>query len=365
MMRSGVADLPLHPGKAPRWLFKRMVALSDGIVDVMCEEFGTCLVIERVSDPYWFQALSCVLGFDWHSSGTTTVTCGALKEAINTKERGIRVAGGKGRTSKRTPTEILSMGDDLGLKDRTMEGLVYSSRMSAKVDNTAIQDGHQLYHHVMLFTENGNWTVVQQGLSDDTGYARRYHWSSHELEGFIEDNNQTIMGASVDTALDMTADVSQPVRDVSVDLVNDGVQHLRREVQCPDQRSLDEWNGGRVKTLSMPRTINWAALKKAYDVQPQDYEEFISLPGIGPSTVRALAMVSELIYGDKASWKDPVKYSFTVGGKDGVPYPVDRSVMDRTVEVIRAGVDEASIGKREKLEALQRLRRFVPPDAVF
>ena len=172
-MRSGVADLPLHPGKAPRWLFKRMVALSDGIVDVMCEEFGSALVIERVSDPYWFQALSCVLGFDWHSSGTTTVTGGALKEAINARARGIRVAGGKGRTSRRTPSEILSMGDYLGLKDRTMEELVYSSKMSAKVDNTAIQDGHQLYHHVMLFTENGNWTVVQQGLSDDTGYARR------------------------------------------------------------------------------------------------------------------------------------------------------------------------------------------------
>ena len=278
------------------------------------------------------------------------------------------MAGGKGQASRRAPEQIISMGEELGLGGSRIDELVYSSRMSAKVDTAALQDGHQLYHHVLFFTEKGNWTVVQQGLNDSSGYARRYHWSGREVEKFVEANGQVILGQNVEVALDMTAPASSPIRDISVDLVNDGVQHLDKDIakpKHPDQSVLDGFGNAGTPCLTMPRTINWAALKRAYDIQPKNYEEFVSLPGIGPATVRALALVSELVYGNDASWKDPVKYSFTVGGKDGVPYPVDRKTMDRTVEVLAAGVAEAKLGRKQQLDALKRLRRFVPPDVVI
>ena len=363
MPRTGITDLPLHNGTAPRWLFTRMTKLAGAISDVMLIELGSEEYLKRLADPFWFQAFSCVLGFDWHSSGTTTVTCGALKKAMDGRKELI-VVGGKGKVSLHTPDEIRSHAEMNDMSEDSEAQLVYVSRMCAKVDNAAIQDGHKLYHHAVVFDQDGHWTVIQQGMCDLTGYARRYQWSSAGLRSFVEEPHTAILGPKMPEALDMTARMSMTSRKVSVDLVNDGIRHIEHDVLLVQkgQTTIDEWCGEHPLKLSMPRTINWRALRGAYDVQPENYEKLLAIRGVGPSAVRALALVGELVYGVEPSWRDPVKYSFTVGGKDGVPYPVDRITMDRSIEYLCQGVEEAKIKKREKLEALQRLRCYVPPD---
>lgn len=363
MPRTGFADLPLHGGNAPRWLFTRMVKLAAAISDVMVIEYGTEEFLRRLSDPFWFQAFSCVLGFDWHSSGTTTVTCGALKQALKDSDE-LGVAGGKGKTSRGAPADIESWSSEHISSTDAQNRLVYVSKMSAKVDSAALQDGHQLYHHSFVFDSKGNWTVIQQGMNGDTGFARRYHWYSKDISSFVEEPHTAILGTKVPGVLDMTSRQSERSRTISVDLVNDGVDKLRRQVTTAarGQSTLSEWNGEKVVRLSMPRSINWNVLRTVYEFQPTNYEELLSLRGVGPSTIRALALIGELVYGVEPSWRDPVKFSFTVGGKDGVPYPVDRRAMDRSIQVLREGVDEAKLCKSDKLEAVQRLRRFVPED---
>jgi hypothetical protein len=370
MPKTGVANLPLHPGKAPRWLFKRMVALSKGISEVIVYEYGTDEFLRRLSDPFWFQALACVLAWDWHSSGATTVTCGALKEAINPEEFGITLAGGKGKASQNTLAEIEIFGDRYNLSTSLVERLQYCSRMAAKVDNTAIQDGHTLYHHVFIFSENKKWAVIQQGMNNQTSYARRYHWLSDDVKSFICEPHNTIVGDHrQEKVLDMTAKQSTVAQKVSVDLVNDNPLHLRRDwanlTRHQDQKTLDNWRSPcRNKTtlphLDMPQTINWQKMKEVYDVHPKDYEELLALKGVGPNTVRGLALVSELIYGEKPSWDDPVRFTFAYGGKDGVPRFVDRKEMDESIEIIQNGIEQAKIGETEKLQALRQLKDFLP-----
>lgn len=363
MPRSGVTELPLHGGDAPRWLFTRMVKLAAAISEIVIDEYGTGELVRRMADPFWFQAYSCVLGFDWHSSGTTTVTCGAMKVAMQSHPE-LGVAGGKGAVSRQAPKEISAYAEVHNLSSSKEERLRYCSRMSAKVDSAVLQDGHQLYHHVIIFDREGNWAVVQQGMSEATGYARRYQWRSDGLSGFVEEPHSGLLGTRAGEVLDMTSRESRDARKASLDLVKDGVDSLERRVLVVErgQSTLAEWAGERPVKLHMPRGINWTALRRAYEFQPRDYEELVSLEGMGPSTVRALALASELIHGTKASWTDPVKYSFAVGGKDGVPYPVDRRAMDRTIELLRSGIEESRASDREKLEAVKRLRRLVPPD---
>jgi hypothetical protein len=374
MPKTGIASLPLHPGKAPRWLFQRMVALSKGITEVIVYEYGTDELLRRLSDPFWFQAFSCVLGYDWHSSGTTTVTCGALKEAINPGTLGVTVCGGKGAASRHTLADIEACSEKYNLSTSIVERFQYCSRMAAKVDNTAIQDGHTLYHHVFLISENKQWAVIQQGMNTETKYARRYHWMSEDLEDFVCEPHNTIVGDDRhDHVLDMTARQSRMTQKVSMDLVNDHPSHLQQDwailTKHETQRTLDEWVSPGSKQYSypclrMPRTINWRKMKEIYDVHPTNYEELLALRGVGPNTVRALALISDLIYNEKPSWKDPVRFSFTVGGKDGVPYPVDRSAMDESAMMIRTGVEQAKIGEKEKLQALRRLKNFLPNYSV-
>lgn len=368
MSRTGIANLPLHPGKAPKWLFKRMVALSKGIIDVISYEYGEEEFIQRISDPFWFQALSCVLGFDWHSSGTTTVTCGALKEALNPSEHGFGIAGGKGKASRKTPEQIEEIGEIYNLSTSKIERLKYSSRISAKIDNSAIQDGHQLYHHVFIFSENGKWAVIQQGINEETNYARRYHWYSESVDNFVCEPHNSIIGEKGDLkVLDMVSINSGSSQKVCVDLVCDKPSHLKNDfariTNNGSQKTLDSWVNPNdfqvIECLDMPRSINWAKMKEIYDFQPQNYEELISIHGVGPNTIRALALISDLIYGEKPSWKDPVKYSFAVGGKDGVPFPVDRRAMDQSTEIIRNGIEQAKIGNKEKLHSINRLKNFI------
>ncbi len=372
MPRTGVAELPLHPGKAPRWLFNRMVRLAMGIIEVLVLEYDEDTVLSRLSDPFWFQAFSCVLGYDWHSSGTTTVTCGALKMALNPEEHGLMVAGGKGKTSRKAPSEIVDACEIFGLSSQISEELVYSSRMSAKVDNTAIQDSYQLYHHVFILNEKGNWCVIQQGMNPKNKYARRYHWQSKQVTSFVDEPHNAIIGENGLRTLDMTSHLSEEARNISVDLITESPKKFKRLVTSlrkPGQSSLSDW-GLETKdaspvspiALKMPRNINWNVVRGAYEFQPKDYEEMLTIKGLGSKTVRALALIAELVYGEQPSWKDPVKFSFAVGGKDGVPYPVDRHAMDESIEVLRCGIEDTKIGKNEKLRALKRLRQFVPPD---
>jgi len=364
LKKQGVVDLPLHGGKAPHWLLKRMKSLAHAIVEVIVDEYGVNGVIEKLADPLWFQSLSCALAYDWHSSGTTTVVCGVLKSVIDPEEFGLGIAGGKGKASRNTLSDIDALGERLKLSDGKLEELKYASRISAKVDNACIQDGYQLYHHSMFISEKGEWAVIQQGMNPRDQYARRYHWLSSSVKRYEEEPHQGIIGILQDTVLDMTAKESRGCRRSSVDLAKTAPGELERVYKelsgssdkriRRGQRRLFEF--GLTLTIEfkpknegvkeeviyrLPRRVNWDALRVAYEKQPENYEQFLCVRGVGPATVRALALIAELIYGEPPSWRDPVKFSFAFGGKDGVPYPVDKKTMDETTELLRTAMKEA------------------------
>jgi hypothetical protein len=349
-----------------------MKSLANEIVAVIVEEFGRDELLRRLSDPFWFQCLGCVLGYDWHSSGVTTVVTGALREVIDPRLVGVAVCGGKGKRSTLSPVEIHEYGSLFRLDDEQIQRLEYASRIVAKVDNAAIQAGYQLYHHSFFMTREGKWCVVQQGMSGSDGTARRYHWLSEGVRSFVDEPHQAIVGNSVrQLALDMTASVSDECRAVSLDLIREGVSRVRKDhglfLRSKHQRALTDWmeSSSRkacvVQELRMPRNINWKAVGSAYEFQPHNYEELISMRGIGPGAVRALALISEVIYGAKTSWKDPVKYSFALGGKDGVPFPVDRESYDESIQFLQSRVERTRLESGDKHEALERLRLLIPP----
>ncbi|MEO0180791.1 MAG: DUF763 domain-containing protein [candidate division WOR-3 bacterium] len=356
MPRTGKADLPLHPGKAPRWLFSRMKRLSGAIIEAIVSEFGTAELLRRLSDPYWFQSLGCLLGFDWHSSGLTTTLTGAIKLALSgglDRELGFFAAGGKGSASRRTPLEIKMICDLTGADPAP---LIYSSRMSAKVDSAALQDGYQLYHHAFFFDAGGSWCVIQQGMNEKTRYARRYHWLSEKIRDFVEEPHAAIASERTGFALDMTARESGPARHASAILA-------ARE---PDANARDLI---RMRELNLPRehrvlisSINPLYIRKTlvslYENPPRDFEALLSQEGVGPKTIRALALLSDVIYGARPSFHDPMVYSFAHGGKDGHPYPVNREVYDRTIAILERAIRKARLGQREETEALRRLSRY-------
>lgn len=370
--RRGVVNLPLHGGHAPKWLFQRMVKLTRGITETILYEYDTAEFLRRISDPYWFQALSCVIGFDWHSSGTTTTTCGAMKMAIDPEEHGIMVAGGKGRASRRTPTDIERAGELFSLSTRKVDELIYSSKISAKIDNSCIQDGYQLYHHSFLLDEKGDWAVIQQGMNEESRYARRYHWLSENMAEYVEEPHEGICcDRKENESLNMTAQQSQDSREISVDLLCDNPEHLKKyfrdktPLKSENQTRLDEY----VTEFKMPRhhpvldmdlsDREFEVLKKAYQLQPSSYEEMLSLEGMGPKKIRALALISDLVYGSKPSWKDPVKYSFTHGGKDGYPYPVDREVYDHSIQTLKEALENAKLERKDRYNAIKRLEGLI------
>ena len=365
MAKRGTATLPLHGGHAPRWLFDRMVDLGEAIVEVVLQEYGQEELLHRLADPYWFQALGCVLGFDWHSSGVTTTTMGALKEAIDPEEHGILIAGGKGQTSRRTPDEIDDARGTLrGLKP---DRLKRASKMAASVDNSVLQDTFDIYHHTMIVAEGGPWAVVQQGMNDST--ARRYHWLSEEVSDFVVEPQTAI--ASQDrsgSVLDLTAEPSESAREISVDLVKDDPSRLKRYLRPNGQATLDAYGtagGSEELHLEMParhelrledlseRSID--QLTRAYEYQPDDYEELVELDGIGKGSLRALALIAELVYDAESARDDPAKYAFAHGGKDGTPYMVNRERYDRSIEHVRRAVEGAEVESDARQTMLSRL----------
>ena len=368
MKRTGVARLPLHYGRAPRWLVVRMVRLAREVVTAMVDEYGRDEFLRRISDAFWFQCLGCVLGYDWHSSGVTTVLTGVLKSAIDPEEQGFAVCGGKGKTSLQAPVEISRAGEIFGFSMDRIEGLRYASRMSAKVDTAAIQVGYPLYHHAFFVTEDGKWAVVQQGMSLKDRTARRYHWLSENLKDFVVEPHDAVVGeVKRAVALDMTAKESENCQKTSTDIVKEEprkIMKILKSIRPAYQKSLQEWIpqlGWKeyvVDILSLPRNLNWKAVKRAYEFQPKNYEELLSLRGVGPATIRALALISELIYGEKPSWKDPVKYSFAVGGKDGVPFPVEKTAYDQAIGVLERAIKQAKVGRKEQMNAIKRLSKF-------
>jgi len=344
-----------------------MVQLSREIVTYLAAENGTRDVLRRLSDPYWFQAFGCVLGFDWHSSGVTTTVCGAVKEGLKSvgPELGLFAAGGKGRTSRKAPDEITRACDATGIDARP---LVYASRMSAKVDSAAVQDGYQLYHHVFFFTPQGDWSVVQQGMCDGNRMARRYHWLSDRVESFVDEPHEAVCcDARDDGSLNLVAHDNEPVRHASAELAS----------QRPDV-TLDALTGARgfSRALTMPsrhmlfpemdvaRSRLEKILVKTYERAPKDFESLLTIEGVGPKTLRALALASELVHGSPARFSDPARFSFAHGGKDGTPYPVDRVTYDKTIDVLKNAVNRAAIDRSEKVRAFRRLATFAGSEGL-
>ena len=379
-MKTGIANLPLHYGKTPRWLFERMKLLAREIAIVVVDEFGTEEMLRRLSDPFWFQAFGCVLGFDWHSSGVTTTTCGALKEGIKglEQELGLFVAGGKGSTSRRTPHEIEARGHLLVIHPAP---LIYASRMAAKVDNTALQDGYQIYHHTFIFDREGRWCVVQQGMNPATRYARRYHWLSDDamsrlmgkrgssakrrdiasegVKDFVCEPHAAICCDERGEPLNMVAAESEGARKASTRLSQEKPWRLVGELKKLKNLELPARHQVLLRDIHPDRLAG--IFLKTCERQPEDFERLLGMRGVGPKTIRALSLLSELVYGARVSFRDPVRYSFAHGGKDGHPYLVDRAVYDRSIEAMERAIRQAKLGQRERLEAFRRLGRLAYP----
>ena len=354
MKRTGIADSPLHGGKAPRWLFQRMTGLARQLIIAMVQEFGTRELLHRLSDPHWFQALGSVLGFDWHSSGLTTTACGAIKEGIRglEEELGFFVAGGKGKAALRTPENILGFGEALSIDP---EGLVYASRMSAKVDNAGLQDGYAIYHHSFFFTADGNWAVVQQGMNKSNRYARRYHWLGESICDFTCEPHAAVCGGrGQKNVLNMVAEEGEEARKASAVIGCESPDTLIKELKKVQTLKLPPRHHILAQDLHPDRL--YKTFLAAYEAQPGNFENLIGLRGVGPKSIRALALLSELIYGASVSFRDPARFSFAHGGKDGHPYPVDRESYDRSIEILKQAVESAKIGNRQKMEAIKRLK---------
>ncbi len=355
MIKKGIMQLPLHNGKAPYWLTKRMLKLSYCIARIIIEEYGSKEFLARLSDPLWFQAFGCVLGYDWHSSGITTVVTGVLKQAL--KDMPVMVAGGKGKNARNTIHEIGEICDKFNINEHKRDAMIHASRIIAKVDNILLQDGYSLYHHTFIIDEHGSWIVIQQGMDTNARNARRYHWLSDNVKSFVNEPRSGIISSMIkDNTLDLTSSRSEEARKVSLDIANDDPNNTISSIHKLMPNTLDRWIYNGIEAYSMPRRLNWDIFKKIYDIHPRTYEELIAIRGVGANTIRALALIAELIYGAKASWKDPVKFTFAHGGKDNVPYPVDRKAYDESIRILKEAIEGADIDSRAKLEALKRLK---------
>jgi len=376
-MKTGIATVPLDYGKCPLWLFERMKKLARAVSIAIVEEFGPEEFLRRISDPTWFQSLGCVMGFDWNSSGLTTTTLGALKEGIKGLESdlGIFICGGKGKTSKKTPNQIQDWGQFLGLSMEKIDNLVYASKISAKVDSSLIQDGFQLYHHNLIFTKGGDYTVVQQGMNTDFKKARRYHWSSSKVKNFVEEPHSGIASQIKVSPLNLTAKKSKDNREISAQIVKQEPNKFLKDIKLISEKSdnlikqkrfsgFNEMELNNVEFHWHPVVSEKFDLKRlektifsAKEQNPRNFEHFLSLKGIGPKTIRALSLVSELIYGAKPSYEDPARYSFSVGGKDGTPFPVNRNIYDKVLDIMEKGIKKSNISINEKQNALKRLQK--------
>ncbi|MDK2876086.1 MAG: uncharacterized protein PWQ22_496 [Archaeoglobaceae archaeon] len=338
--------LPLHSGDAPQWLLSRMKKLADKLVRLIILEYGETGFLKRISDPIFFQSFSNVLGFDWNSSGSTTVLTGVLKAVLNKPDFEIRVAGGKGANAIKTPEEIRKLAPEV---NADAEKLIKFSRLSAKADNSALIDNYTLYHHAIFFTAR-RFTVVQQGMNPEEKLARRYHWSVYEDIPGLKDVHSGIMSERIEKeVVNMISSKSEPAIKTSLDIIRDG--SFRKDYE----KLLSIIKRG--NRIYVPRKIDWRAVEKAYQLQPENYEDLLLIRGIGRETIRALALISDLIYNNEYDRQDPAKYCFAVGGKDGVPFPVRRDVYDQVIEFLADLLKQTDLGSFEKRMAFERLYR--------
>lgn len=349
MKRSGAADLPLHYGHVPMWLADRMSKLGLAIVETIAMEFSTGEVISKLSNPFWFQSFGAVMGMDWHSSGITTSVLGALKKSVNphSKELGIYICGGKGKHSMQTPKELLSVGDRTGLDGFQLANF---SKLTAKVDNNAIQDGFQLYQHNFIVDSKGQWAVIQQGMNHYVKTARRYHWHSQDLQSFINEPHTFIYGENQGNILNLTSGEADKARNNILQLCAESPEKIIREAQhliMPDHHDV------RMEDVNMKRL--GAMLWATHDNKPEDFEELLLLKGMGPRALQSLALVSEIIYGTPARFEDPARFSFAHGGKDGHPFPVPVNIYDETISTLQKAIERAKIGNSDKIQAIQKL----------
>ncbi|HTK19957.1 MAG TPA: DUF763 domain-containing protein [Mucilaginibacter sp.] len=352
MKRSGSADLPLHYGYVPKWLAERMAKLGLAVVETIVMDYGKDEVLTRISDPFWFQSLGAVMGMDWHSSGITTSVMGALKRAINphSRELGIYICGGKGNHSRETPNELLKISQQTGLDGNH---LVKCSKLSAKVDNTAIQDGFQLYTHNFILTNEGKWAVVQQGMSAQSKTARRYHWHSETLSSFVDDPHTFIYGQNNGYILNMADKQASGSRNGVMQIAAEKPDKMLSEI---NKLVMPSHHDVRSKDVDLKRlgAVLWLAQEK----KPSDFEDLLLLEGLGPRTLQSLVLVSEVIHGTPSRFKDPARFSFAHGGKDGHPFPVPVKVYDETLGVLQTAIYKAKLGQSEKSEAIKRLSKI-------
>ncbi|MGC8651256.1 MAG: DUF763 domain-containing protein [Minisyncoccia bacterium] len=377
----GIATFGLDYGQCPKWLFERMVKLSREMLEVMIQEYGPDEFIKRIADPVWFQSLGTVLAFDWNASGLTTTLTAALKEAVKGREKeyGVFICGGKGKTSKKTPEEILSWGHALALPFEISNRLVYNSKMAAKVDNSLVQDDFQIYHHAFFFSRNGSWAVVQQGMNTQAVTARRYHWFSDNLnfhspsgsQSLVVEPHQGIVASEKKKVLNLVSKNSLTTQNTSVDLVNQNFLSLLKDVQILEKYSSELSQmiklGNKKQQLTLVNLENkefyshpvsqenflsnkylQKILYRLTEERPKNYEQLLATYGVGPKTIRALALVSEVIYGARPSYEDPARYSFAHGGKDATPFPVDRVTYDETINTLKDLVKKTKLPIVEK-----------------
>lgn len=375
-MRVGIGTMPLDWGKCPAWLFNRMTRLARAISIEIIENFGVEEFLRRLADVVWLQSFACVLGWDWNSSGSGIVTLASLKEGMKgiEKQMGLFVCGGK-KISRKTPQEIENWGRVLGWEEETIKKLIWASKMSAKVDSSCLQDGFQIYAHNFIFSKNGQWVVVQQGLNLNIQKARRYHWLSSSLKDFTETPHSGIISGARVIPLNLTACESRENKKISTELVREEAKTFLKDI-----RLISEKSNALIRQRRFPgftemelRDVEFhhhpverekfdlkrlkKTIEKAYFLKPENFEDLLMIQGVGPKTIRALSLVAEIIYGAKPSYQDPARYSFTVGGKDHIPMPIQFDVYDNLLKVMEKGIKKAKISNREKIEAQRRLIR--------
>jgi len=352
MSKTGHADLPLHYGRVPPWLANRMAKLGGAIIQTIVQEYGKQEVLKRISDPRWFQALGAVLGMDWHSSGITTSVMGALKKSVTpmSHELGIHICGGRGRHSRKTPDELRLLGDRTGLN---ADHLVKCSRLSAKIDSTAVQDGFQVYLHNFIVTDEGQWSVVQQGMNGANGYARRYHWYSEDMASFLADPHAAVCGHNQGMILNMVHSEAESTRVGTLEIAT---EHPTKIIQEVKNITLPTNHDVQIKDVDLKRL--GAVITLAHESDIQDFESLLLVNGLGPRTLQSLVLVSEVVHGTPSRFSDPARFSFAHGGKDGSPFPVPTKVYDETIDFMNKAVDKSKIDYTDKQKAFKKLHEL-------
>lgn len=353
MKRSGVADLPLHSGRVPQWLAERMARLGTAITETIVHDYGVSAFLSRLSDPFWFQAFGAVMGMDWHSSGITTSVMGALKRGLASRadELGIYICGGRGRFSRNTPQELRTLADRRGFDG---EALVRTSRLTARIDNNAIADGFQIYLHSFVVTAQGEWAVVQQGLNDQSGLARRYHWHSASVSDFVTEPHTGIVGEDQGTIMNLVDAQARPAQVALLDITHEKPETIliaARHLRMPDDHEV------RPQHVDLKRL--GAVLAVAYERDLHDFAELLLLEKLGPRTLQSLALVAEVTHGAPSRFSDPARFSFAHGGKDRRPFKVPLKTYDQSINFLRASLEAAKVGDKDKLDGFRRLEGFV------